>query len=68
MIKSLIVWAILGYAVHIFVPYLNEIVIFGFPLGFYAAAQGSLIGFVALIFWYSARQEQIDEECGVSES
>lgn len=39
----------------------------GFPLGFYMAAQGSLIVFVVLIFWYSAKQNQIDEECGVAE-
>jgi putative solute:sodium symporter small subunit len=42
-------------------------VILGFPLGFYMAAQGSLIVFVILIFWFSSKQNQIDEEYGVAE-
>jgi putative solute:sodium symporter small subunit len=46
---------------------LNSIVIFGFPLGFYMAAQGSLIVFVVLIFWFSHRQNQIDEDAGMAE-
>jgi putative solute:sodium symporter small subunit len=31
------------------------------------AAQGSLIGFVLLIFWYARRQNQIDEDCHLAE-
>jgi putative solute:sodium symporter small subunit len=46
---------------------MNNIVILGFPLGFYMAAQGSLIVFVVLIFWFAARQNAIDEEFGVAE-
>lgn len=67
MWTTLIVWFILSFGVHIFVEQLNNIVIFGFPLGFYMAAQGSLILFVVLIFWYAKRQNTIDEEFGVSE-
>lgn len=52
---------------HFFVTALNEIVIIGFPLGFYMAAQGSLIVFVVLIFWFASRQNRIDEEFGVAE-
>ena len=57
---TLLVWALAGFAVHVFVRELNEIVIFGFPLGFYMAAQGSLIIFVVLIFWFSRKQNQLD--------
>jgi putative solute:sodium symporter small subunit len=42
-------------------------VIIGFPLGFYMAAQGSLIIFVILIFWFAKKQNQIDEEAGLHE-
>lgn len=63
----LVLWFIFSFGIHFFVVQLNEIVIFGFPLGFYMAAQGSLIAFVILIFWFAKRQNQIDEECGVSE-
>jgi putative solute:sodium symporter small subunit len=48
-------------------PQLNGIVIAGFPLGFYMAAQGSLIAFVVLCFWNASGQNKIDEEFGVAE-
>jgi putative solute:sodium symporter small subunit len=40
------IWFFFGYVIHFFAPALNKIVILGFPLGFYMAAQGSLIAFV----------------------
>ncbi|EKE77322.1 RNA polymerase sigma-32 factor [Oceanibaculum indicum P24] len=64
---TLAIWFFFSFVVHFFVSALNEINFIGFPLGFYMAAQGSLIAFVVLIFWYSAKQNQIDEECGVAE-
>lgn len=67
MITTLVIWAFFGFVIHMFVVPLNNIVIFGFPLGFYMAAQGSLIAFVALIFWFTARQDSIDREFGVAE-
>ena len=67
MITTLVIWAIFGFAIHFFAPALNEIVILGFPLGFYMAAQGSLIVFVVLIFWFANRQDAIDRESGVAE-
>jgi putative solute:sodium symporter small subunit len=67
MITTLIVWAIFGFGVHLFASALNEIVILGFPLGFYMAAQGSLIVFVVLVFWFAHRQDTIDRESGVAE-
>ena len=63
----LVVWAIFSFVIHMFVDTLNGITFIGFPLGFYMAAQGSLIVFVVLIFWYSARQNAIDEEFGAAE-
>lgn len=63
----LAIWFVFSFAIHFFVKTLNTIVIGGFPLGFYMAAQGSLIIFVILIFWYAHRQNSIDEEFGVSE-
>lgn len=69
MFTHLGIWFFFGYIIHMFVVPLNKIVIpiLGFPLGFYMAAQGSLIVFVVLIFWFSHRQNQIDEEYGVAE-
>jgi putative solute:sodium symporter small subunit len=68
MWTSLAIWAFFSFFIHFFVESLNKIVILGFPLGFYMAAQGSLIAFVVLIFWYAYRQHQIDVECGVDET
>ena len=63
----LIVWFIFSIAVHWFADALNAVNFLGFPLGFYMAAQGSLIIFVLLIFFLAHRQNKIDEEFGVAE-
>lgn len=63
----LIIWFIFSFVIHIFAPWLNQFRVLGFPFGFYMAAQGSLIVFVALCFWNAFAQERIDEEFGVSD-
>jgi putative solute:sodium symporter small subunit len=60
-------WFVFSFGVHFFAVQLNSIVILGFPLGFYMAAQGSLVAFVVLCFWNSSAQNKIDEEFGVAE-
>lgn len=60
-------WFLASFVVHMFATSLNQIVIIGFPLGFYMAAQGSLIIFVVLCFWNASAQNKIDEEYGVAE-
>lgn len=60
-------WVFFGFIVHIFAPALNKIVILGFPLGFYMAAQGSLIAFVVMLFWFANRQDKIDRRYGFAE-
>jgi putative solute:sodium symporter small subunit len=61
------IWFLASFVVHMFATSLNQIVIIGFPLGFYMAAQGSLIIFVVLCFWNAFAQNKIDEEFGVAE-
>ena len=60
-------WVIFSFIVHMFVEKLNAINILGFPLGFYMAAQGSLIIFVIMLFVFAKRQDVIDREEGVAE-
>jgi putative solute:sodium symporter small subunit len=60
-------WAFFSFVIHFFAAALNGVVILGFPMGFYMAAQGSLIVFVAMLFWFARRQDQIDREFGVAE-
>jgi len=61
------IWFFFSFAIHFFAPALNPIHILGFPIGFWFAAQGSLIAFVVALFWFGKRQNEIDEEFGVQE-
>lgn len=67
MWKMLGMWAFFSFIIHMFAIALNKIVILGFPMGFYMAAQGSLIVFVAALFWFSKAQDKIDREEGFAE-
>jgi putative solute:sodium symporter small subunit len=40
---------------------------FGWPFSFYMGAQGSLIIYIVLIWYYAKRMRQLDEEYGVEE-
>ena len=60
-------WAVFGFAIHVAVDALNLIKVLGFPLGYYMAAQGSLIAFVVMCIWNAKRQDKIDREFGVSD-
>lgn len=60
-------WIFFSFVVPLFAVQLNMIKIAGFPLGFYMAAQGSLIAFVVLCVWNAVAQNKIDEEFGVHE-
>ena len=69
MLTHLGVWFFFGYIIHMFVGPLNKIIIpiVGFPLGFYMAAQGSLIVFVVMLFLFAKQQNRIDREFGYAE-
>ena len=62
-----VLWLFFSFVVHLFAVQLNSIKFLGFPLGFYMAAQGSLIAFVVLCAWNAVAQNKIDEEFGVQE-
>ena len=64
---TLAIWFVFSFLVHWFADALNGATFLGFPLGFYMAAQGSLIVFVVLIFWFARTQDKIDRECGMAE-
>ena len=63
----LFIWFVVTYVAIFFSPELNNIVILGFPMGYYMGAQGSLIIFVILIFWYAFAMNKKDKEYGVEE-
>jgi putative solute:sodium symporter small subunit len=69
MFTHLGIWFFFGYVIHMFVVPLNKITIpiLGFPLGFYMAAQGSLIVFVVMLFMFARQQHKLDAEHGYAE-
>ena len=50
-----------------FADTLNKVVILGFPLGFYMGAQGALIIYLAIIWYYGRTMGRLDEASGVEE-
>lgn len=67
MIVHLVIWFVFSYLVHWFAPALNKVSFAGWPLGFYFAAQGSLVVFVVQLFFFAKQQDTIDRECGMAE-
>lgn len=68
VIKLLVVWFVVSFGCGIlFVDVLNSIPFFGFKLGFWFAQQGAIYVFVALIFIYVRKMNQIDKHYGVEE-
>lgn len=63
----LAIWFVATYVVSYFARELNEIVILGFPLGFYMGAQGALIIYVLIIWYYARSMNKLDREYGVHE-
>nr|BFF18263.1 hypothetical protein GCM10025730_17840 [Promicromonospora thailandica] len=68
MVVLLVVWFAVSFGAGIlFVEQLNQVVIAGFPLGFWFAQQGSIYTFIVLILVYALRMDRLDDEYGVSE-
>jgi putative solute:sodium symporter small subunit len=63
----LAIWFVVTFVVGFYAREINEIVIFGFPLGFYMGAQGALIIYVIMIFYYAIRMNKLDKEYDVAE-
>jgi len=67
MLIHLSIWFVFSFVVHWFAPQLNKMSFLHFPVGFYMAAQGSLVVFVVQLFVFSKQQDRIDREFGVAE-
>jgi putative solute:sodium symporter small subunit len=62
----LVLWFLATFVMGWFARELNEITFIG-PLGFYMSAQGSLIIYVAIIWYYAHYMNNLDKEYGVHE-
>ncbi len=67
MMLTLAIWFVFSIVIFMFGESLNNGSFLGYPLAYYMCAQGSIIIFVVLIFWFANRQEKIDEEFGFAE-
>ena len=67
MILTLAIWFVFSIVIFMFGESLNNGSFLGYPLAYYMCAQGSIVIFVVLIFWFANRQEKIDEEFGFAE-
>ena len=67
MIVTLAIWFFFSTVIFMFGAEINSASFLGYPLAYYMTAQGSLLAFVLLIFWFAGRQEKIDDECGFGE-
>ncbi|WP_313085772.1 DUF4212 domain-containing protein [Pseudomonas sp.] len=64
----LVVWALVSYGFAILLrPLLAGIPVGGADLGFWFATQGSILTFLAIIFFYAWRMNKLDQEFGVEE-
>lgn len=63
----LFIWFVVTFVEAWFARELNQSGFFGFPLGFYMSAQGSLIIYVVLIGVYAWYMNKLDVEYGVDE-
>lgn len=68
IVISLVIWALVSFGFGILLrPLISGIAIGGTDLGFWFAQQGSIIVFLALIFFYAWRMNRLDREHGVEE-
>ena len=65
---SLVIWALVSFGFGILLrPLISGIQIGGTDLGFWVAQQGSILVFLAIIFFYAWRMNKLDREFGVEE-
>ncbi|MDD5247365.1 MAG: DUF4212 domain-containing protein [Rhodocyclaceae bacterium] len=63
----LALWFVVTFVGSYFAGELNTVVILGFPLGFYVAAQGALVVYVLIILFYFHYMNNLDKNYGVHE-
>ncbi len=63
----LFIWFVVTFVEAWYARELNAFNFFGFPFGFYMSAQGSLIVYVVLIWFYARYMNALDIEYNVEE-
>lgn len=60
----LFIWFFVTFVIGYFARNLTEISLLGFPFPFYMAAQGSLLVYLAIVWYYVHCMNQLDSEYG----
>jgi len=60
------IWFVVTYVIAFFARELN-FTFFGWPFSFWVAAQGALIVYVVIIWYYARTMNRLDQEHGVAE-
>ena len=63
----LAIWFVVTFVISFFAREINSINFFGWPLAFYMGAQGSLVIYVLIIWFYARYMNRLDQEYGVDE-
>lgn len=63
----LTLWFVVTFVLNWFARELNQFSLFGFPLGFYLGAQGLLVIYLLIIWYYNRRMRQLDAEFGIAD-
>ncbi len=68
IVVCLAIWALVSFGFGILLrPLLSSIGVGGTDLGFWFAQQGSILVFLAIIFFYAWRMNRLDRQHGVEE-
>jgi putative solute:sodium symporter small subunit len=62
----LVIWFVVTYVVGFYARELS-FDFFGWPFAFWVGAQGSLVAYVLIIWYYARSMNKMDEEFGVAE-
>jgi putative solute:sodium symporter small subunit len=69
--RRLTVWLLLAWVVVAFAPVFFardlSVEVFGWPLGFWLASQGALLGFCVIVIVYAFAMKRLDKTHGQSE-
>lgn len=63
----LFIWFGVTFIASYFARELNGVSFLGFPLGFYMGAQGSLLIYLAIVWFYARYMNKLDREFGIDE-
>lgn len=66
-LKLLALWLLITFGIGWFARELNNFFLAGFPLGFYMAAQGALVVYLAIIWFYNRCMKKLDAEFGIED-